>query len=410
MRLKLLFALFVFIPIFSFGQSRHQLVYDCAVKPHTGIYLRDFNTRLKSARPGKKSGTEWTVKLNKNTIYRFNLCASHGIQEYVVMKLYEEKRSEACPLLEVNVDENIHDFYCLKTGLYYVSIRSNQTADDKFVTGVGAGILSYAGKSSFENTNISDEKVFVSIPISYSTKNEVKVLILADQKTNKFPSALLKLTNLHTLSIEAIKTQADSADFSKLKELKHLELTKCDEVEFDKIVSSVEQVPKLETLRLSGWGISETRKRELIKKLPESIKIKMVYEIFDNKDSLTSQDLEKVRIYESFEIANSEPDYVYRFLLRKRYINIKDFLEFKNLYHLELYYCKKIRNLDKINELSKLQKITFYYSRFNTLPKEIYNAKNLKEIEIVGSFPEEQIKEIEMELKKKLPNCKLVVE
>lgn len=142
--------IFLGISNFASAQCKQQLVYSCATEGNA-IYLRDFNTKLKKPSGDEDSGTKWTVVLNKGTRYRFNLCTPEGFSDKVVLTLYDSQKPEKTnPYVSTwdqvnNTDISSFDFICEKSGMYYVSIRFKDEADDKKTCAVG--ILSFVGKN-----------------------------------------------------------------------------------------------------------------------------------------------------------------------------------------------------------------------------------------------------------------------
>ncbi len=133
------------------AQCKQQVVYSCATDNGKAIYLRDFNTKLKKAKGGNKSGTKWSVVLNKGTHYRFNLCPQSGYESRVVLTLFDARHPEDTkPYVKTKSTSdpktnNRFDFICTSTGTYYVSIRFKPGANAKKSCAVG--VLSWVGKS-----------------------------------------------------------------------------------------------------------------------------------------------------------------------------------------------------------------------------------------------------------------------
>jgi len=126
------------------AQCRQQMVYSCATKENS-IYLRDFNTKLRKVKSGE-SGTKWTVVLNKDAHYKFNLCTPEG-DDGVVLTLYDSQHPEKTNPYgstydkKNNKDYESFDFVCRKSGMYYVSIRFKENSEQKKTCAVG--ILSF---------------------------------------------------------------------------------------------------------------------------------------------------------------------------------------------------------------------------------------------------------------------------
>lgn len=140
------FAIFSFLPQKAKAQCRQQMVYSCATKGQS-IYLRDFNTKLKNNQ--SQGGARWTVVLNKDAHYRFNLCTPEGFDSKVILTLYDSQHPEKTkpygstydPKTGKHIDH--FDFVCGKSGMYYVSIRFKEGVTDRKTCAVG--ILSFVG-------------------------------------------------------------------------------------------------------------------------------------------------------------------------------------------------------------------------------------------------------------------------
>lgn len=138
------FAFISFLPQKADAQCRQQMVYSCATQGKS-IYLRDFNVKLKNK--GSESGARWTVVLNKDAKYRFNLCTPEGFDNKVILTLYDSQHPEKTapygstydPATGKHYDK--FDFVCRKSGMYYVSIRFKDGVSDKKTCAVG--ILSF---------------------------------------------------------------------------------------------------------------------------------------------------------------------------------------------------------------------------------------------------------------------------
>ena len=131
------------------AQCRQQMVYTCATKGQS-IYLRDFNTKLKNTN-NNDSGTRWTVVLNKDAKYRFNLCTPDGFEHKVILTLYDSQHPEKTNPWGATFNTSTGDFYesfdfvCKKSGMYYVSIRFKEGVTDKKTCAVG--IMSFVGSN-----------------------------------------------------------------------------------------------------------------------------------------------------------------------------------------------------------------------------------------------------------------------
>ena len=138
-----IFIMLSFLPKNSVAQCRQQMVYACATRGNS-IYLRDFNTRLKYSKNAHEAGTRWTVVLNKDAHYRFNLCTPEGYED-------DSQHPEATNPYgsTFNSKTGKHyssfDFICQKSGMYYVSIRLKTGVNARKTCAVG--ILSFVGSN-----------------------------------------------------------------------------------------------------------------------------------------------------------------------------------------------------------------------------------------------------------------------
>jgi len=132
------------------AQCKQQVVYQCATNIDKAIYLRDFNTKLRKGKKGKKSGTRWAVLLNRGTHYRFTLCTQGNFENSVVLTLFDAKHPETKPYQITKYTgnkrtSNRFEFICNKTGTYYLSIRFKKGKEAKKSCAVG--IMSFVGKN-----------------------------------------------------------------------------------------------------------------------------------------------------------------------------------------------------------------------------------------------------------------------
>ncbi len=141
--------LFIIAPYKAHAQCKQQMVYACATKGKS-IYLRDFNTKLRSSKQHERSA-RWTVVLNKDAHYRFNLCTPEGYEDKVIMTLYDSQHPEKTnPYgstydLKTGQHSDSFDFICRKSGMYYISIRLKEGVKIKKTCAVG--ILSFVGST-----------------------------------------------------------------------------------------------------------------------------------------------------------------------------------------------------------------------------------------------------------------------
>ena len=142
-------VLLIFTSYKLHAQCKQQMVYACATKGKS-IYLRDFNTKLRSGKPNERTA-RWTVVLNKDAHYRFNLCTPEGYEDKVIMTLYDSQHPEKVNPYGSTYDmktgkhSDSFDFICRKSGMYYVSIRLKEGVKVKKTCAVG--ILSFVGSA-----------------------------------------------------------------------------------------------------------------------------------------------------------------------------------------------------------------------------------------------------------------------
>jgi hypothetical protein len=131
----------------SFAQCNQKVVYKCATNNGNAIYLRDFNAKLKKARPGRPTPVQkFSVVLNKGTHYRFNLCDPPGFEGRSVLYLYSSNKLLASTYNKaLDKDYKQFDFICRKTATYYVFIAYKEGRKEK--RGCAVGILSFVGKN-----------------------------------------------------------------------------------------------------------------------------------------------------------------------------------------------------------------------------------------------------------------------
>ena len=141
-------SLFIFAPQEeAIAQCKQQRVYQCARQGGNAIYLRDFNTKLRSVRSsGSINGTKWPVVLNRGTRYRFILCTPPGFGNDVKLTLFDSRNPETSPWNSTEKSGgDKFDFICKRSGVYYVSIRFKEGHGKRKTCAVG--ILSFVGKN-----------------------------------------------------------------------------------------------------------------------------------------------------------------------------------------------------------------------------------------------------------------------
>lgn len=145
----ILILIFIFSGLtnFAFAQCKQQLVYACCTC-HDNFYLRDFNAKLTKTNCDEDNLNNWTVVLDKGIHYRFYLCTPENFTDKVIMTLYSSQNPEKTNPLgttwnqEKDEDNDIFDFICLQSGLYYVSIKFKDEVEEG-QSSCAVGILSF---------------------------------------------------------------------------------------------------------------------------------------------------------------------------------------------------------------------------------------------------------------------------
>ena len=132
------FALTLFVNNVK-AQCREQMVYNCATECHD-IFLRDFNAKLDNSEDAR---TKWSVVLNKNYHYRFCLCTPLESEGKYVLSLYPNQNIENTNQLGSTYDKKTKDdyssfdYFCKKSGTYYVSIKFKEGQNTEKSCAVG---------------------------------------------------------------------------------------------------------------------------------------------------------------------------------------------------------------------------------------------------------------------------------
>ncbi len=101
------------------SQCRQQVVYYC-LPCCKCLYLQDFNTKLTE----NNRETKWTVVLNKDYRYMFNLCTPEGHgRDDVIITLYDSQLNVCGSTYNKDIKRNIEwfQFICQESGNYYIS-------------------------------------------------------------------------------------------------------------------------------------------------------------------------------------------------------------------------------------------------------------------------------------------------
>ena len=135
------------------AQCKQQVEYQCSEaepgSPAATTYLRSFNTKMRLDASGQ-SGQKWSQVLNKGIHYRFKLCVPDGLQDEVILTLFDGTHPELSNPYGSTFDKTTQkdrayfDFICNRGGLYYISIRFKNGKGSK--KGCAVCSLSMIGK------------------------------------------------------------------------------------------------------------------------------------------------------------------------------------------------------------------------------------------------------------------------
>lgn len=122
----LILIVFLFFSQFSaIGQCNNNLIDICKTKLTKTTYLKHFKVRFaKSTKRQKASSANFSVYLNKGTLYKFTTTNDSTKNGVAIIKLYDDFRYYGG-----NIDQKtkkISDsfgFLCRKTGIYYLTIK-----------------------------------------------------------------------------------------------------------------------------------------------------------------------------------------------------------------------------------------------------------------------------------------------
>lgn len=128
---------------FSYSQCNDQLVNLCAMSTDGATYIKDFKARMKKAKKNEPAPVaKYSVVLNKNTVYRFNVCNATEFAGKAIIQLYDaESMLGSNYNVATGKDYASFDFYCKKSGIYQVFMSFKGGEE-----GCAAGILSFVGK------------------------------------------------------------------------------------------------------------------------------------------------------------------------------------------------------------------------------------------------------------------------
>jgi hypothetical protein len=87
-------------------------------------YLKDFQVELGPQKAGQPiPSSKFSLMLNKNTVYKFNICNNAGSQGHAIIQLMDINKLIASSYNESTKKEySGFEFNCTKTGVYHVFI------------------------------------------------------------------------------------------------------------------------------------------------------------------------------------------------------------------------------------------------------------------------------------------------
>ncbi|NOZ47372.1 MAG: hypothetical protein GXO79_11410 [Chlorobi bacterium] len=124
----------------SFGQCNNELIEKCKAENGNAKYLKHFKIRFAASKnPKKASVATFTLLLNKGNHYRFNVKNDETKEGKAILDLIENKSFLASNYLpESGKQYSSFDFYCKKTGAYYIDMKFK---DGK--AGCAVGMISF---------------------------------------------------------------------------------------------------------------------------------------------------------------------------------------------------------------------------------------------------------------------------
>ena len=414
------------------GQCGSNRAYRCTSKAGNAIYLRDFNTKLRT-NTEISSATKWTVVLNKGTHYRFTLCTPDDIDGQAEMRLYDSKSHIfSSPLGYTDSNNTNFDYICDRSGMYYVSIGYKPYRGKKRACAVG--ILSFVGKQTKlgrikKKPTITDSLQKISGIKEYRALDEIseydktKILLAEGKSFKKFPKRILKLTNLKELRIGANNFKKIPKNISNLQSLTAIDLSFNENLNFEDAFLNLSQLPNLEYLGISNnslrsipenitllknltkihipcnAGFNIKHANSLLRKLPNLKSLKLI-----NTDAvLLNTYLQYFHFIENIDFSSSFLSTVPGKLLKRenlKSLNLSDnnFERFKvdlrnmtNLEELNLSF-NLIDYLPTGNSALKRVNIEANYIGYNEMARFIGECKNLEEINIADNYLSENDK------------------
>jgi len=397
------FKYLILVLLFSFNfnyttaQCTQQQVYSCSASQEGGIYLRDFNTRLKGFENKVLTGDEWTVFLNKGTYYRFGLCTRRGREDDVEFRLFNSKNAEFTNPIAISflTDIGTHgfDFYCTESGMYNVSVRFKYSYYTRRTCGIG--MLLFIGRKEPKNKNylqLNESESIIYYSLDEFVNNEkAENLYLANTDLKRFPRKIIKFTNLKELYIGENRIKKLNKNIYKLQNLKYIDLSFSPELNFEKTFLLLSEIDSLEELGLS---------HNVFKYLPSNIlllqnlhKIHLpCNKVFEYK--VASVLLKQMPNLKSLKLNSTDYNLINRYLAEFNYFEEIDLSgcylrEFPTI----IFNTRNLKSLDLSN------------NRLMTVPPGIIRFRNLTKLNLSNNLLTEEAKE---NLKILLPNCEIV--
>ncbi len=115
---------FLLLSQISFGQCDNTLIEKCKNENGNSKYLKHFRIRFAESKSAKKASiATFTILLNKGNHYRFNVKNDASKEGEAILNLVEANRLIASNYLpESGKQYSSFDFYCKKTGAYYIEM------------------------------------------------------------------------------------------------------------------------------------------------------------------------------------------------------------------------------------------------------------------------------------------------
>ena len=117
----IIFLLFVSLNVFS--QCDNSLIDRCRQKIGKATYIKHFKVRFEEGRKKKPQEKKYSILLNKGNHYRFNIENDKSRAGKGVIKLWNDYTFYGSSFdKDDGTTYEYFDFFCSKTGVYYVSL------------------------------------------------------------------------------------------------------------------------------------------------------------------------------------------------------------------------------------------------------------------------------------------------